>query len=83
MKSEYLASLLYLQAQGRIFCEAFRGASAAALAHDPEGQLAEVMASEVMMTLSAELRAVCVTVPGAREVIALAIHPQNQTPETS
>lgn len=74
-KSRYIAALLHLQAAGRSFCAAFRDAAAAAQAVDPQGDQHDPAASEIMVDLAAHLRAVCAFVPGAREVLQVALAP--------
>lgn len=74
-KTKYIASLLHLQAAGRSFCQAFHDAAAAAHAFDPRGEQHDLAAAEIMVDITAHLRAVCAFVPGAREVLQVALAP--------
>lgn len=74
-KTKYIAALLHLQAAGRSFCSAFHDAAAAAQAVDPRGEQHDPAAREVMLDIAAHLRAVCAFVPGAREVLQVALAP--------
>lgn len=74
-RTKYIAALLHLQAQVRSFCSAFRDAAAAAQALDPRGVQHDPAASEIMVDIAAHLRAVCAFVPGAREVLQVALAP--------
>lgn len=75
-RARYDAALLELQLQARRFVQALGNAAQAAQALDPEGRCADSpLARHVQGELVALLRLAAAQVPGAAELLALALSP--------
>ena len=68
----YLASLMHLRSQALAFCHAF-GQAASAAASVELTATADLQATQTAAEITELLRSACAFIPGAREVIELAL----------